>query len=920
MEPTFLKEIPKFKTPEEEISFLREHISKKEQELIDKGHFEHENEDITRDVITQYKEIPAKDILHKDNLLKEKEQENIVLKLKPEVHDILMEELLGIVITKGVKNAFSVVDKMNSPHIDDDFHRLLIQYLKNGRMIFDLKENTPLFKTLNMTLFEITLPPPMSDTDKQKGFKEFIGAMEQFYAGMQSISEDKRNKKENYFTIEIALSNDSDEVVIYCAIPNNHISLFEKQVLAYYHDAKIKEITDDYNIFHENGFSAGAYANLTERPMLPIKTYENIEHDPMNTILNVFSKLKTKGEGAAIQIVISPAGEKFTNEFHMILDDVKSGISVRHASDNFYKFHKAFWSISKNILFGYKKEENKKEKDMEGRRAVDQGAVEKIGNKLKSSILKANIRIMTSSDTKERAEAILSEVESSFNQFTEPASNSFIFEKVQGNNLKKLFHDFSYRIFSQDKVLPLNLKELSSIFHFPVGILSQPQLKEARSGIAPAPIDLINEGIVLGVNNYRDKNTTIHMGREDRMRHFYVIGQTGTGKTNILLNMITQDIKNGDGCCYIDPHGTDIQTILSRIPKERIDDVIYFDPAYTARPMGLNMLEYDPNYPEQKTFVVNELMGIFNKLFDMKVGGGPMFEQYFRNSAFLVMEDPSSGSTLLEITRVLADKEFRDMKLAKCKNPIIKQFWISAEETSGDQSLANFVPYISSKFDNFISNDIMRPVVLQQKSVFNFRKIMDEKKILLVNLSKGRLGDINANLIGLVLVGKIQMAALSRVDMFGQKMNDFYLYIDEFQNVTTESISSILSEARKYRLSLNIAHQYISQLEDNIKNAVFGNVGSMAVFRVGTEDATFLEPKFKPQFTASDITKLDNYNAYISMLANGQPTKPFNIKTLAPEEGNREIVDSLKELSYVKYGRDREEVEKEIMDRYASME
>jgi len=328
------------------------------------------------------------------------------------------------------------------------------------------------------------------------------------------------------------------------------------------------------------------------------------------------------------------------------------------------------------------------------------------------------------------------------------------------------------------------------------------------------------------------------------------------------------------------------------------------------------MLEFDSKYPEQKTFVVNELMGIFNKLFDMKTSGGPMFEQYFKNSAFLIMEDPESGCTLLEISRVLADKEFRDMKLEKCKNPIIKQFWSNAEQTTGDQSLANFVPYITSKFDNFISNDIMRPVVLQEKSVFNFRKIMDEKKILLVNLSKGRLGDINANLIGLVLVGKIQMAALSRVDMFGKPMNDFYLYIDEFQNVTTDSISSILSEARKYRLSLNIAHQYISQLEDGIKNAVFGNVGSMAVFRVSSEDAEFLEKRFQPTFKASDIMKLDNYNAYMSMLVKGQPTKPFNIQTLAPEAGNLELVDSLKELSYLKYGRDREEIEDEIMQKY----
>jgi len=591
-------------------------------------------------------------------------------------------------------------------------------------------------------------------------------------------------------------------------------------------------------------------------------------------------------------------------------------MSVKHAADNLYKFNKALLNISKEIIFGTTGEKSKEAKNMSGRRPVDEGAVEKINKKLSSSIMKANIRVVASAKTEARAEAILGEIESSFNQFTEPTSNSFYFEKATGSKQKQLFRDFSYRVYSREKVLPLNLKELASIFHFPVGVGSMPQLKEAKAGIAPAPIQLGKEGIVLGVNNYRGKDTTVRLAREDRMRHFYTIGQTGTGKTNILLNMITQDILNGDGCCYIDPHGTDIQTILSRIPKERMNDVLYFDPAYTARPMGLNMLEYDPAYPEQKTFVVNEMMSIFNKLFDMKVGGGAMFEQYFRNSAFLVMEDPESGSTLLEITRVLGDKNFRDLKLSKCKNPIIKQFWESAEQTTGEQSLANFVPYISSKFDNFISNDIMRPVVLQQNSVFNFRKIMDEKKILLVNLSKGRLGDINANLIGLVLVGKIQMAALSRVDMFGKPMNDFYLYIDEFQNVTTDSISSILSEARKYRLSLNIAHQYINQLEENIKNAVFGNVGSMAVFRVGTEDANFLEQKFKPVFSANDIARLDNYNAYLSMLVNGEPVKPFNLKTLAPEKGNPDIVDSLKELSYIKYGKDRAEVEAEIMSRY----
>ncbi|MEI7709245.1 MAG: hypothetical protein WCI76_00855, partial [bacterium] len=712
MEKSFFKEMPKFKSPEEELSYLRAHVAEREAELIKVGHFENAKDVASKEVIGTYKDIPAEKLVHGANLVSKKEAEGIVLALRPEPHDAVMEELLGIVITKGIRNAMSVVEAMGNPHVEDDFHRILIQYLKSGQVIADLKEGTPLYKSLKMTLFEVTLPPPTDEADKSKGFKEFIGAMEQFYAGMQSISEGQGNAKEIYFTLEVAIGNDSDEVVVYAGIPDKHVSLFEKQILAFYRNAKVKEVKDDYNVFTENGNSVGAYAELSQRGVMPIKTYDTIEHDPMNTILNVFSQLKTKGEGAAIQLVIAPAGEKFINQFHLILDDVKDGMSVKYANDNFYKFKRAVLDVSKEFLFNVHKtpKSERKEMDAPGRRAIDEGAAEKIGNKMKSTIVKANIRIIASGESKDRAEAVLREIESSFNQFSEAASNSFVFKTAHGSDLKKLFHDFSYRSFSPENVMPLNLKELSSVFHFPVGISSQPQLKEAKAGIAPAPMELKSDGIVLGVNSYRGKDTEVHMTREDRMRHFYVIGQTGTGKTNIMLNMVTQDIKNGDGCCYIDPHGTDIQTILSRIPKERIDDVIYFDPAYTARPMGLNMLEYDPRYPEQKTFVVNELMGIFNKLFDMKVGGGAMFEQYFRNSAFLVMEDPESGSTLLEITRVLGDKEFRDMKLAKCKNPIIKQFWVSAEQTTGDQSLANFVPYISSKFDNFISNDIMRPV------------------------------------------------------------------------------------------------------------------------------------------------------------------------------------------------------------------
>ena len=488
--------------------------------------------------------------------------------------------------------------------------------------------------------------------------------------------------------------------------------------------------------------------------------------------------------------------------------------------------------------------------------------------------------------------------------------------------MSSLLRHFTYRTFDDSENFPLSLAEVTTMMHF------QTRALEASSNLrfntlvtAPVPVGLSAEGVLLGVNKHASGETEVFMAPDDRLRHVYTIGQTGTGKSTFLKNLITQDILNGDGVCMIDPHGSDIQDILAIIPPERYEDLIYFDPSNTARPMGLNMLEYDTRFPEQKTFVVNEMLSIFNKLFDMKTTGGPMFEQYFRNAVMLVMEDPETGNTLLDVSRVLADKAFRDLKLSRCRNPIIVQYWQEiAGKAGGEADLKNIVPYITSKFDVFLSNDIMRPIVAQEKSSFSFRQVMDEKKILLVNLSKGRLGDINANLLGLIIVGKILISALSRVDSFGTELPPFYLYIDEFQNVTTDSISTILSEARKYKLSLNIAHQFIAQLEEGIKDSVFGNVGSIVSFRVGSEDAEFLEKQFTPVFTTRDIMNIENRNAYIKMLSGGRPVKPFSLEMLAPPVGNTEQVESLKELSALKYGTDKAIVEAAIMQKYKKTE
>ena len=915
-ETAFENKNMQFQSPEEEVAFLREQLKQKETQLTGQG-IESKKEDLARNLVETYKNIPTHEVLHPKAMIPADQVEGIVLKLRSEQHDETTSELLGIMMEKGIKNALEVVRGMNSPHIEDDFYRFLVQYLAAYHEIPGLKPDMELFKEIDVRLFEVTLPRP--EAGKEKSFKELTGLMEQFYAGMQSIGPGD-NPERNWYTLEIALSNTLDQVIFYVCIPRNRSDLFEKVILGLYVDAKIEEITEDYNIFNVTGGAAGSFARSTSSDMMTIKTYDQFDVDPIDMILNTFSKLKREGEGASIQFTVRPVGDRYIKTYGKVLDRLRKGekfSEVRDEIDN-PLMHEAK-SFGKAALSIFSSSEPKDDKP-KTTGYVDETAIASITEKLKSTVLETNIRIIASAETQIRAEAILHDLESAFYQFGSATGNGIKFEQIKPAGLMEFFHDFSYRAMRDSFLLHLNFHELGTLFHFPASTKDSPQLKQAKSGSAPAPMEMGDKGILLGYNEFRGKLTPIHFAPADRLRHFYTIGQTGVGKSQMFLKMIIQDIKNGDGCCFIDPHGSDVQTILANIPPERMDDVIYFDPAYVDRPMGLNMLEYDVTRPQQKSLVIGELLGIFDKLFDMKAQGGAMFGQYFRNSALLVMSDPDSGNTLMEITRVLSDKAFRDMKLSKCRDPLVVEFWKAAEKTTGDQGLENFVPYISGKFDDFISNEFMRPVVIQEKSAFNFREVMDNKKILLVNLSKGMLGEKNANLIGLILIGKLQMAAMSRADSPDlSKFPPFYVYIDEFQNVVTDSISAILSEARKYKLALNMTHQYLGQLEDFIKDAVFGNVGSMGIFRINDEDAKFIEPRIQPHFSKDDIIKQDNFNCLTSMLVDGRPAQAFNMNTIydgyAPA-GNPDQVASVKQLSYLKYGRDRAEIEQEILDKF----
>lgn len=912
------EQAPPFKTPKEELAFLREQVARKEREL--EGYRESDGlyrEQATREAIQEYGAREPREVLHPASVIPEAKADRIVLDLSPEAHDARMSELIALLDQHGIKNTLLIVEKMRDPHIEDDFHRLLVEYLKEGYVVPGLKEGAPLWRALHMTLYEITLPETREEETKQRALKELLSSMEQFYAGMCSVAGHLEQEKQ-HFTLEIAVADKSDDIVFYAAVPDNKRDLFEKHILSIFPHAALYIQKNDYNVFVEGGTSLGSYAKPYRSSALPLKLYDRFDYDPLNSILNAFSKIERVGGGAALQIVFNPVGGGlYLEQYRRVLKDLKTGVPAKNALKVAHTFGDA---LAKEFfsLFKGEKDEEKRRKEEEKAHQENPKIIEAVERKASSPIMATNIRLVASATTERRAKDILLELESVFNQFEDTEGNRLTWNNLTASPLSEMLNAFAFRDFLSAEELPLSLKEAATILHFPPeGIASSPQFKQARAQTAPAPMNLLEEGTLLGTNRFRNTETNIYLSKEDRLRHLYVIGQTGTGKTTFLKNMIAQDIAQGDGVCMIDPHGTDIVDVLGMIPESRYKDVIYFDPSYMPRVMGLNMLEYDTRFPEQKTFVVNELFSIFMKLYgSVPESMGPMFEQYFRNATMLVIEHPESGNTLFDVSRVLADAAYRDYKLTMCKNPVISLFWKQiATKAGGEQSLANIVPYITSKFDVFLANEIMRPIIAQEHSTFDFRRIMDERKILLVNLAKGRLGDINSNLLGLIIVGKILMAALSRVDA-RDRPPPFYLYIDEFQNVTTDSIATILSEARKYKLSLTVAHQFIAQLDEKIRDAVFGNVGSMAVFRVGADDAEFLHKQLSPVFTANDLLNIENRSAYLRILANGTPQKPFNISVSPPPEIDRRKTDYLKELSYQTYGTPREEVERKILEKY----
>lgn len=789
---------------------------------------------------------------------------------------------------------------------------------------FKIIRKQQLERSLNMAMLQIAVSKKTEPEEGNRAdfIKENIAIMEQLFANLSNIREkplDRILHGPFHLSFEIATPIDSNQIFFYVGAPRKFISIVEKQINSFYHDALIERITD-YNIFVPGGGSAASYMTLKRENIFPIKTYQHLEADPILSITNALSKIPL-GKGAALQIIAKPAGTAWQDKNHKIVKEMQKGESFTGGR-----------SRNNQILFKVVKEigemltgrimstsEKQQEEEPVHLTQVQEEIIKAVESKASKVGYETNVRLIASAENDQEAEHLLRELENSFTQYNDPETNGFKITEALWDKkgfLNQTVYNFIFRIFNTRRKTLLNTEEMASLFHFPIANTNTPQIKWLKSKQAPPPAELPEEGLLLGYNAYRGDKHDIRLTREDRRRHMYIIGQTGTGKSSLMSNLVKEDIKKGEGLCVIDPHGDLIEDALEAVPKERAEDVILFDPSNTERPIGLNLLEYDPQYPEQKTFVINEMIKIFDKLYDLSQTGGPMFEQYMRNAMLLIMDDPESGSTLIEISKVLSDADFRKYKLSKCQNFIVRDFWQKeAEKAGGEAALANMVPYITSKLTPFISNDTMRPIIGQQTSSINFREIMDTRKILLVNLSKGRIGETNAHLLGLVLVGKILIASLSRTDMRQEDRQDFYLYIDEFQNFTTDSISTILSEARKYRLCLTIAHQFLGQLPEEIQKSVFGNVGTLCSFRIGPEDAEFIAKQFAPVFGEQDLINIDNYNALLRLMIEGKTSDGFNLKTYPPVEGNRALADNIKQLSMLKFGKNRQIVEHEILQR-----
>ena len=726
-------------------------------------------------------------------------------------------------------------------------------------------------RSLDFVLLQVAIPRDNEikiDTAEQM----FSSLYSVYKGGIKSFLQ-----PQDHFSLEIVAT--PEQIRFYVSCPKSLQDLVEKQIHGAYPGADVREV-EEYNIFSEEGKLAFAALRLKSASYYPIKTYKELATDPLNQITSALAKMQP-GEGAAVQILATPADGKWRSAGKRYVTKTKeSDLSPKEGSKS----------------------------------APDPKKMDAIENCISKVGFNVVIRIVVSSKTDEQAKVQLDNIKSTFSQFTSEY-NGFT---GAGIRFKKQFLvDFVYRylpLFGNCGVL--NTEELASVFHFPNKSVETPGIFWVNAKRAPAPAQIPSTGLHLGKSVYRGTTKEVHIGDDDRRRHVYIIGKTGTGKTELLKYMILQDIKAGKGVAFIDPHGDAAEDLLESIPPERAEDVIYFNPADTERPLGMNMLEAQTE--QEKHFVATYIVGLMYKLYDPHKTGiiGPRFEHAVRNAMLTVMSEP--GNTFVEVVRVLTDAKFVQELLPKVSDPVVRRYWTDQIAQTADFHKSEVFDCIVSKFGRFVTNRMMRNIIGQSMSAFNLRDVMDNQKILIVNLSKGRIGDENSDFLGLILVPKILVSAMSRQDVAEEQRKDFFLYVDEFQNFATDTFADILAEARKFRLNLIVANQFIGQIEEDVKNAIFGNVGTIVSFRIGVTDANYLQHEFTPVFNETDLINVERFHAYTKTIVNNEPVPPFSLDTtrdLSKVERDPRIAEMIKQLSRLRYGRDVNVVDAEIVHR-----
>ncbi len=696
----------------------------------------------------------------------------------------------------------------------------------------------------------------------------------------------------------------------YTVVPMALLDVVRQAVAAAYPAARLEEV-EEHNLFSKVGKVSGTIGGeltLKKSYSYPIATYQESKRDAMRAILNALSTA-TRDDGLGIQILMRPAPEGWTKNV------VSTASTIR--KDKGKKTGLKETLAPKDLLEALWKAPEAKEVKPEDKQlsSLEQAQVDALEEKTRHPGYEVLIRIVASSNTAARSQVLLKNVVAAFALFDSPGNNGFKFTLTK--NIEQFVTSFIFRFFPQEiKNNVLNSVELATIFHLPdQKNIPTSQVERQASKQVDGPNQLLSEGFLMGYNVYRGVKKEIRLSTNDRRRHTYIIGQTGTGKSKLLENLALQDMLDGKGFAFIDPHGDSAEELLGMVPKERVEDVIYFNPGDMESPVGLNLFEFETK--DQRDFLVQEAIAMLYRLYDPGHTGiiGPRYEHWFRNAALTIMSDPD-GSSFIDIPQVFNDDAFAKEKIKHVTDQTVLDFWNKEMAQTSDYHKSEVLGWFVSKFGAFLSNEMMRNVIGQTKSGFNLREIMDNKKILLVNLSKGKTGELNSQLLGMIFVMKFQAAAMSRADIPEDQRQDFALYVDEFQNFATDSFESILSEARKYRLNLILANQFVSQLTDKIREAIIGNVGTVISGRIGTTDAELMAKKFVPVFDAEDLTKLPNYEGVVVAQINGVPSAPFSMSFIPPlGRSNPQLASALKRLSAAKFGKPRSEVEREIFAR-----